>query len=539
MTGKNAVSEKEGSHLNLVAPLAVLSHEAEDDVTNVADKIISREVIGEVLAAFRPAKKVVQCHGVFDLLHIGHIKHLNQAKSVGDILVVSITADQYVNKGPGKPHFNEYLRAEALASLACVDYVVINYDLTAINAIKAIRPDYYMKGVEYQEADKDITGKISEEEEAVRAAGGQLNFTKDIVFSSSSLLNRYFSPFGQEVVSYLDQFKQKYKADDILKYFESFKNMHVLLIGEAIIDIYHYGEAIGKSGKEPILVTRYHREEMYIGGILAIANHLSDFCAKVTCVTMLGEKGHYEPFIKEKLKDNVEIIFHYKKDSPTIVKRRYIEEYSSQKLFEIYEMDDAYFEEDQRKAVTDCIDEQLGKHDAVIVADYGHGLLDGCSVEKIQEKAKFLAVNTQANASNHGFNCISKYKKADYVCIANRELQLNYRQKHISTQDQVKKLMQEFQYKNVVVTSGVSGSFACRQGEEIHTTPAFATSVKDRVGAGDAVLAVTSLFVSQGAPTELIGFVGNVVGSQAVNIMGNKSFIEKVPLMKHIVHLMK
>lgn len=522
-----------------VAPLSVLSSENVARLSAATDKIIKMEKIGQELQNQRVNRKVVQCHGVFDLLHIGHIKHLNHAKSVGDILVVSITADKFVNKGPGKPHFNEYLRAEALASLGCVDYVVINYAQTAVSAINAIRPDFYMKGEEYQDAGSDITGKISEEEEAVRAVGGQLNFTKDIVFSSSSLLNRYFSPFPPAVVEFLDQFKQKYQSDQILSYFDKFKDASVLLIGEAIIDIYHYGEAIGKSGKEPILVTRYHREEMYIGGVLAIANHLSDFCKKVTCVTVLGEKGHYESFIREKLKDNVDIIFHYKKDAPTIVKRRYIEEYSSQKLFEIYEMDDCYFNDEQHKAFIECLDENLESHDMVLVADYGHGLLDASSIDKIEEKAKFLAVNTQANASNHGFNCISKYKKADYVCIANRELQLNFRQKHISTQEQVKKLMQEFNYKNVVVTSGVSGSFACRQGETMNLTPAFATSVKDRVGAGDAVLAVTSLFVSQTAPTDLVGFIGNVVGAEAVNIMGNKSFIEKVPLMKHIVHLMK
>ena len=539
MTSKIALSEKESDSISYIAPLAVLSNELISKNVEATDKIIGRDDIHTLLTGIRSEQKVVQCHGVFDLLHIGHIKHLNHAKSVGDILVVSITADKFVNKGPGKPHFNEYLRAEALASLGCVDFVVINNDLTAIPAINAICPDFYMKGVEYQDSEADITGKISEEEAAVKAVGGQLNFTKDIVFSSSALLNRYFSPFSQEVANFVDLFKEKYHSNDILKYFDGFKDKNVLLIGEAIIDIYHYGEAIGKSGKEPILVTKYHREEMYIGGILAIANHLSDFCEKVTCVTMLGEKGHYESFIKEKLNDNVDIIFHYKKDSLTIVKRRYIEEYSSQKLFEIYEMDDCYFSDEERMSFVDCLDEQLEKHDAVIVADYGHGLLDSSSIEKIENKAKFLAVNTQANASNHGFNCISKYKKADYVCIANRELQLNYRQKHISTEEQVKKLMQEFNYKNVVVTSGVSGSFACRQGEAIHTTPAFATSVKDRVGAGDAVLAVTSLFVSQGAPTELVGFVGNVVGAQAVNIMGNKSFIEKVPLMKHIVHLMK
>src|SRR5262249_24362331 len=121
--------------------------------------------------------------------------------------------------------------------------------------------------------------------------------------------------------------------------------------------------------------------------------------------------------------------------------------------------------------------------------------------------------------------CISKYKKADYVCIANRELQLNFRQKHISVIDQIQQLIKEFSFKNVVVTNGVKGSFSCKLGEEIYAVPAFATSIKDRVGAGDAVLAITSLFVAQSAPAEMVGFIGNVVGSEAVNIMGNQSFI--------------
>ncbi len=536
MKNKTAVNEKESNITDFAAPLAVLPN---DVSVEMAKKIIRFENISQELAPFRSHKTIAQCHGVFDLLHIGHIKHLQQAKHFGDILVVTITADRFVNKGPGKPYFSEYLRAEALAALSCVDYVVINHHATAIEAIKTIRPTAYVKGIEYQDAHADITGKISEEEEAVKSSGGQLCFTKDIVFSSSSLLNRFFSPFSQEVTSYLDQFKATYPVKDILHYFEGSKKLNVLLTGEAIIDIYHYGEAIGKSGKEPILVTKYHREEVYIGGVLAIANHLSNFCAEVTCVTMLGEKGEYEQFIREKLNPNVNVIFHYKKEAPTIVKRRYIEEYSSQKLFEIYEIEDCYFDDEQKQIFADCIEGEIAKHDVVIVADYGHGLLDSASIEKIEEKAKFLAVNTQANASNHGFNCISKYKKADYVCIANRELQLNFRQKHISTLEQVRRLMQEFDYKNVVVTNGVRGSISCRQGEDMNIIPAFATSVKDRVGAGDAVLAVTSLFVAQNAPAEMVGFIGNVVGSEAVNIMGNKSFIEKIPLMKHIVHLMK
>lgn len=502
-------------------------------------KIVDLETIQRTIKSHHETKTVVHCHGVFDLLHVGHIKHLQHAKNMGDILVVSITADKFVNKGPGRPYFTENLRAEALAALGCVDYVVINNEATAVNAIKMIQPDFYVKGIEYQQSEKDITGKIVDEEEAVKSVGGELKFTVDIVFSSSSLLNRFFSPFSHEVLSYLNEFKTKYSIEDILRFLENAKQLKVLLIGEAIVDIYHYGEAIGKSGKEPVLVTKYHREETYAGGVLAVANHLSSFCSEVTCLTMLGEKGEHEHFIREKLKNNVKPLFVYKRESPTIVKRRYIEEYTSQKLFEIYEIDDCYLDEDQQKDLLTTLQEQISKHDVVIVTDYGHGLLSQALIEKIEKDSKFLAVNTQANASNHGFNCISKYKKADYVCIATRELQLNYRQKHISAIDQLKRLVQDFDYKNVMITSGTRGSMTCKVGDGIYEVPAFATKVKDRVGAGDAVLAVTSLCVAQKAPPELVGFIGNVVGAEAVNIMGNESFIEKVPLMKHIAHLLK
>ncbi len=502
-------------------------------------KIVSFEELKERLSLYRSTKKIAQCHGVFDLLHVGHIKHLQHAKKFGDLLVVTITADHFVNKGPGRPYFSELLRADALAALSCVDYIVINRNATAVEAIRSIRPDFYVKGVEYQETENDVTGKIIDEEEAVNASGGQLIFTQDIVFSSSALLNRFFSPFSTDVVSYLEQLKMKYHVKDILNYLHNAKNLKVLLIGEAIVDIYHYGEAIGKSGKEPVLVTKYHREESYIGGVLAVANHLSSFCSEVTCLTMLGEQAEYETFIRSKLNKNVNPIFHYKKESPTIVKRRYLEEYTSQKLFEIYEINDCYLEDDQRQELVDSIDSQISEYDLVIVADYGHGLLDSSCVESIEKKSKFLAVNAQSNAGNHGFNCISKYKKADYVCIATRELQLNYRQKHISVLDQLSQLVMDYDYKNIVITHGRSGAYSYKEGEGIYDIPAFATTVKDRVGAGDAVLAVTSLCVAQGAPAELVGFIGNVVGSEAVNIMGNQSFIEKVSLVKHINHMLK
>ena len=148
------------------------------------------EELAKLLSSSRAeGKKIVLCHGVFDLLHIGHIRHLEQAKRLGDILVVTVTPDKYVNKGPHRPAFPEDLRAETIAALDCVDYVVINKWPTAEETIQLLKPDIYVKGAEYRDASRDYTRKIIEEEAAVKSIGGEIAFTDDITFSSSSLIN--------------------------------------------------------------------------------------------------------------------------------------------------------------------------------------------------------------------------------------------------------------------------------------------------------------------------------------------------------------
>ena len=105
-------------------------------------------------------KTVIHCHGVFDLLHIGHIQYFQEAKSMGDVLVVSITPDRFVNKGPNRPAFNEDFRADAVAALDVVNYVVISKWDTAIDCIKLLKPDLYVKGPDYKDYKQDITGNI-------------------------------------------------------------------------------------------------------------------------------------------------------------------------------------------------------------------------------------------------------------------------------------------------------------------------------------------------------------------------------------------
>jgi len=82
-------------------------------------------------------KTVVLCHGVFDLVHPGHIIHFENAKQMGDILAVSITAARYVRKGPGRPYFNDEMRLKFLSAISCIDYVMLSEGYTVDDIIEA------------------------------------------------------------------------------------------------------------------------------------------------------------------------------------------------------------------------------------------------------------------------------------------------------------------------------------------------------------------------------------------------------------------
>lgn len=503
-------------------------------------KVKGIEQLAEVLASVRAeGRKVVHCHGVFDLLHVGHIRHFEKAKEMGDVLVVTTTPDKFVNKGPGRPVFNQDLRAEAIAALDCVDHVAINQWPMATETIRLLRPDFYVKGMEYQDADQDRTGGIVQEEQAVESIGGKLVFTDDIVFSSSNLINQHLDVLSPETREYLAGFTERYSSGDILKYLESARSLKVLVVGETIIDEYQYCQQIGMSAKEPILAVQYVSEDKFAGGILAVANHVASFCENVSMLTFLGRQDSHEDMIRKHLRDNVEPIFLYRENSPTIVKRRLVEAYLLQKLFEIYVMGDQTASESEDRDLCARLEQVLPEYDLVIVADYGHGMLTSDAIDLLCKKARFLAVNTQANAGNRGFNTISKYPKADFVCLTSMEIALEERSRQATVRDMILSVSHKLNCAQLVVTQGKNGNTVYRETEGFFEVPALASQVVDTMGAGDSVFSIASLLVVQGAPMEMVGLVGNAVGAEAVATLGHERFIDQVSLYRHIETLLK
>jgi rfaE bifunctional protein nucleotidyltransferase chain/domain len=502
------------------------------------------KTVEELAVAAKDAKDagrtVVLCHGVFDLVHMGHVKHLEAAKREGDVLIVTITCDRHVNKGPGRPIFPDHMRAEMLGAMEYVDYVGINYEPTAEGMLRTVQPDVYVKGSDYENPEEDVTGGITREREALENHGGRIVFTKDITFSSSSLINRYLDVYDPPLRDFLDDFRGRVTLDQLLQLLDKVRDFRVLLIGDTIIDDYQYVEALGKPAKENIIATRTKGRELFAGGVIAAANHVADFCAEVEVITGLGGMESHENLVRGCLKKNVCLNAFTRDDAPTTRKTRFVDATYMRKLFEVYTFDDTVVDGDLERQLVDAVAKKAADFDVVIVTDFGHGLISGELIRALDRHARFLAINAQTNAGNQGFNLITKYPRADYICIDGGEARLAAAEKYADLAEITGlSLPARIDCGKIIVTGGYQGCFTYQADRGVHRIPAFTKTVVDTVGAGDAFLAITSPLVAAGGDMEQVGFVGNAVGAMKVGIVGHRSSIEKVPLTKFLTTLMK
>ena len=508
--------------------------------SKILKKIQSPATLAKIVDDLKKkGKKVVLCHGVFDIVHLGHIRHFNQAKEQGDILITSLTQDKHVKRGPGRPYFNDRLRAETLASLTMTDYVAIVDAPTATDFIRKVRPDIYAKGPDYKAKDKDVTGKIHEEEKAIKAVGGRIFFTDDITFSSSKLINDYLDAYPPRTVKYLKAMAKRYPIDCIIESLEALKKLKVLVIGDTIIDEYHYCSPMGKSSKEHLVANRYESKEMFAGGSLATANNAASVCTEVDLVTVLGGKKSYQAFIQSHLSPNVNAKFFLRPDTNTIVKRRYVSNTQNRKLFEICFIEDTDIAEPQEKQILEHLNKVIKNYDLVIISDYGHGFLTKKIRDLICAKAKYLAQNVQTNSANIGFNLVTKYRRANCVCVDELELRYATHDRVSDLRNHAKKVHGQMGCEHIIATRGSYGSLCYSKEHGFHETPAFASRVIDAIGAGDAFFAYIAPCFAAKLPQEVVSFIGNAVGSLAVQIVCNREPVKFVDLLKFITRLLK
>jgi rfaE bifunctional protein nucleotidyltransferase chain/domain len=158
------------------------------------DKVLSLEDLARMVHHLKDDKKTVAlCHGCFDILHIGHLRHFEAVKAMADVLVVTVTPDRFVNKGSNRPVFPEEQRAELIAGLRVIDWVAINRWSSAVETIRLIRPDLFVKGQEYEPKTQQVNPNFFSEAKAVEEVGGKVTFTYEFTSSSTAAVKRLWN----------------------------------------------------------------------------------------------------------------------------------------------------------------------------------------------------------------------------------------------------------------------------------------------------------------------------------------------------------
>ena len=481
-------------------------------------------------------KRLVQCHGTFDLIHPGHIVHLEEAKKLGDALVVTVTDEKHVNKGPGRPYFNDTLRTRTLAALSCVDYIVLIPHTAAVEAIETVKPHVYCKGTEYANASNDVTGNIHDDVATVLKHGGEVRYLGDVVFSSTRLLNRHFEAANPEVAEFCGQLAGRYSPKDLADAVAAFSGLRVLVVGDTIFDKYSFVKVQGLTSKNRIISGRYLEEEAQAGGALAVYRHIKQFTPNVRLVSLLGTEDWLEPSLRLHLaaEDDATV-----RDEAfvSIIKQRYVEPVSEgkdlSKLFSVNFINPDPPSPSVVDRVLGRLETEIKGVDVVVLADFGHGLMQQSVRDFLQDSTAFLALNCQTNSNNHGFNIISRqYRRADIFSLDEQELLLSCGHRHIDYAGELDKLRRHLDARAGWLTRGAVRTIGIDAQGNAAACPPLGDDVTDTIGAGDAFFSVVALAAARDLSVDLTTFLGQLAGAQAVKIVGNREPISKSVLLK-------
>jgi rfaE bifunctional protein kinase chain/domain len=489
---------------------------------NFRSKVKTVEELTAIIGARPRAKKVIMCHGTFDIVHPGHIRHLMYAKSKADILVASLTSDRHIAKANFRPYVPEQLRAMNLAVLEMVDYVIIDSEPKPLRNLEIIQPDYFAKGYEYVRGGVDP--RTQEELEILERYGGEFIYTPgDIIYSSSAIIEAQPPDLSVEKLMVLLK-GEDLSFDHLRKAIYQLEGVKVHVVGDTIVDSYTYTTLIGGNSKTPTFSVRFDRQLDYVGGAGIVAKHLRAAGAKVAFTTLLGEDalGH---FVLDDLKaSDIEVNAIIDPTRPTTNKNAFIAD--NYRLLKVDKVDN--------HSISDKIQHQLEEHirktrtQAVVFSDFRHGIFNRQTIPPLiaaLPRGAFRVADSQV-ASRWGN--ILEFTDFDLITPNEREVRFA-----LGDQDSVIRplgleLFRQARCKTLILKMGARGLITYRAmpkaAEDVRAffvVDSFAQNIVDAVGAGDALLAYATLSMVATGNAVIASILGSLAAAVECEHDGN------------------
>lgn len=496
-------------------------HNPQDQKVSLqSSKVKTAEEISSLIGGFPRKRKVIMCHGNFDVVHPGHIRHLYYAKSKADILVASLTADVHIRKGNHRPYVPEDLRAFNLAALELVDFVVIDRDPTPINNLSIIKPDFFAKGYEYTSG--GVHAKTQEEIDVLNTYGGQVIFTPgDIVFSSTNIIETSPPSIGPEKLDAVMRM-EGISFDDIRRTLKNIAGKKVLVVGDTIVDTYTHCSMVGGMTKTPTMSVKRERVKSFVGGAGIVSKHLVAAGADVTFISVLGDDPLKHFVLQDIQSSGVSADCIIDDSRPTTEKNAIVVQ--DYRLLKVDTVDNTPISDKVLSQLVNKIKNYKG--DAVAFCDFRHGIFNKSTVPELSSAIPenlFKVADSQV-ASRWGN--ILEFQGFDLITPNEREARFALGDQDSVIRPLASELYSRANCKTLILKCGDKGSITFRSNppaehRAFFSLDSFAGLVKDPVGAGDALLAYSMVSMLASGNEVISSIVGAIAAGVLCEIDGN------------------
>ena len=483
-------------------------------------KIKTAQQIRDIIGARPREKKVIMCHGTFDVVHPGHVRHLLYAKTKADFVIASLTADEHIKKGNMRPYVPQALRAMNLAALAMVDYVVVDADATPLKNLSLIQPDYFAKGYEYTTG--AVHPKTQEEIDVLDGYGGEIIFTPgDIVYSSSALIELAPPSIAVEKLMTLMS-AEGVTFSDLRDTLAKFKGLRAHVVGDTIVDSYTYCSMIGGMTKTPTMSVRFEKKVDYVGGAGVVAKHLRAAGADVTFSTVLGDDA-YKSFVLDDLNAaGVYCLPVVDSTRPTTNKNAIVAE--TYRLLKVDTLDNRSISDKVAEILRSQLTETAA--DAVVFSDFRHGMFNRGTISQLTSAIPqnvFRVADSQV-ASRWGN--ILEFQGFDLITPNEREARFALGDQDSVVRPLALELFKRSGCGTLMLKCGERGiityrSIAPEDPRAFFNVDTFAGRVVDAVGAGDALLAYATLAMVATKNEVIASILGNMAAGVECEHEGN------------------
>ncbi len=497
---------------------------------HIKNKIVSVKELLEKLSGLRKNKKVALCHGTFDIVHPGHIRHLTYAKLKSDILIASVTSDKYVTKKKEGAYVPESLRSLNLASLEIIDFVIIDNNQEPLSILSKIKPNYFVKGFEYSK--NNIHPKTKEEIKILKKFKGKMLFSPgDIVYSSTKIQNINKPNISIDRLHAIMQ-SEKITFDQLRKTVKNFNKVKIHLIGDIIIDKYNYCNILGQTTKTPTFSIKKNLEKTFIGGAGVVAKHIKNLGANIVISSIIGKDSNGKFVQKDLKKSNIKSNLIIDETRNTTVKERFWGD--DYKLLQVDLVDN--------HPITAAVENKFVKYikstrsDGVIFSDFRHGIFNPISIKKFTQNISKNTVKIADSQVSNRWGNILDFKNFDLILPNEKEARFSLADQDSGVRQLGTKLYLESKAKYLIMKLGEKGIISFRDEainpRDFFPIDSFVKNLEDGLGAGDALLAASSLALILSKNIVVTSILGNCAAALACEKKGNDPISQKDLLSK-------